>query len=283
MRSIRPSFVARLIVIVCASLGARGAHAAPLPSPADTLAAVLRQTSAVIEGDVTDVSFRFDEVEGPRTVATLTNVSVHLGSLGPSTPSSVEIRSFGGYLPDGREIIATHVPELAPGKRYFLFLRSTEWTLSPIAFGHVFSLETLGAKRALVDAYGRLVVGVGAEEVLTGPLFWTRPSGPLDPSTPPRRATWITEADVDRALDPEELAEALRTFARATGAWPRGSFSPAPMSAGPWGRVNTWRAPTPTESAASTDDLLACFAPPVGVSDTTSKELDVCTDDGGAP
>jgi hypothetical protein len=281
MRSIRPSLIAALIV--CVSLGAHAAHAAPLPSPADTLADVLRQTCAVIEGDVEDVSFKFDEVEGPRTVAIVTNVFVHLGSLGTAPPSSVEIRSFGGFLPDGREITATHVPELAPGKRYLLFLRNTEWTLSPIAFGHVFSLETVGTKRALVDAYGRLVAGVGATEIAAGPPLWTPPSGALDPSTPPRLAPWITEADVDRALDAEELADVLRDFARATGAWPRGSFSPAPVSAGPWRRVTTTRAPTPTEPAASTDGLLACFAPPIGISDTTPKELAVCEDDGGAP
>ncbi|MDC3952987.1 hypothetical protein [Polyangium jinanense] len=280
MRSVRPSFIAS--VIVCASLGARAAHAAPLPSPVDTLADVLRQTAAVIEGDVEDVSFHFDEVEGPRTVATVKNVFVHLGSLGKSPPSSLQIRSFGGYLPDGREIVATHVPELATGKRYFLFLRNTEWTLSPIAFGHVFRLDTVGKKRALVDAYGRLVAGVGATEILPGPLLWTRPSGAVDASTPPRLSTWITEADVDRALDAVELAEALRMFARATGAWPHGSFSPAPMSAGPWRRVTTWRAPTPTESPASTEGLLACFDPPVGLSDTSTKELAVC-EDGGAP
>lgn len=278
MRSVRPSFIAS--VIVCASLGARVADAAPLPSPVDTLADVLRQTAAVIEGDVEDVSFRFDDVEGPRTVATVKNVFVHLGSLGKSPPSSLEIRSFGGYLPDGREIVATHVPELAHGKRYFLFLRNTEWTLSPIAFGHVFRLDAVGKKRALVDAYGRLVAGVSATEILAGPPLWVQPSG--DASTPPRLSTWITEADVDRALDAAELAEALRVFARATGAWPQGSFSPAPMSAGPWRRVTTWRAPTPTESPASTEGLLACFDPPVGLSDTSTKELAVC-EDGGAP
>ncbi|MDI1428312.1 hypothetical protein [Polyangium sorediatum] len=280
MRSVRPSFIAS--VIVCASLGAESAHAAPLPSPADTLAAVLRQTAAVIEGDVEDVSFHFDEVEGPRTVATLTNLSVHLGSLGASAPNSVEIRSFGGYLPDGREIVATHVPELVAGKRYVLLLRNTEWTLSPIAFGHVFRLDTLGKTRALVDAYGRLVTGVGATEILTGPQLWVQPSGAVDGASPPRLSTWITEADMERALDAAELAEALRVFARATGAWPHGSFSPAPMSAGPWRRVTTWRAPTPTESPASTEGLLACFDPPVGLADTSTKELAVC-EAGGAP
>ncbi|MDI1442962.1 hypothetical protein [Polyangium sp. 6x1] len=281
MRSVRPSFIAS--VIVSASLGAHAAHASPLPSPADTLADVLRQTAAVIEGDVEDVSFQFDEVEGPRTIATVTNVFVHLGSLGKSTPSSVVIRSFGGYLPDGREIVATHVPELAPGKRYFLFLRNTEWTLSPIAFGHVFRVDTVGTKRALVDAYGRLIAGVSATEIVAGPLLWTQPSGAVDGSAPPRLSTWITEADVERALDAEELAEGLRIFARATGAWPNGSFSPAPMSAGPWRRVTTWRAPTPTESPASTEGLLACFDdPPVGLADTSTKELAVC-EDGGAP
>ena len=281
MRSIRPSFIAPLIV--CVSLGAGAAQAAPLPTPADTLAAVLRQTAAVVEGDVEDVSFHFDEVEGPRTVAIVTNLFVHLGSLGKAPPSSMEIRSFGGFLPDGREITATHVPELAPGKRYVLFLRNTEWTLSPIAFGHVFRLDTVGTKRALVDAYGRLVLGVGATQIAAGPFVWLRPNEGLDPATPERLAPWITEADVERGADAEELAEELRAFARATGAWPQGSFSPAPVSAGPWRRVTTPRAPLPTESAASTDGLLACFEPPVGLSDTTTKELAVCEEGDGAP
>ncbi len=279
MRSIRPSLICA--VIVCASLWTPKARAGTPPSPANTLAEVLRQTAAVIEGDVEDVSFHFDEIEGPRTVAIVTNVVLHLGSLGTSLPSSLEIRSFGGFLPDGREIAATHVPELAQGQRYFAFLRNTDWTLSPIAFGHVFRVDTVGTKRALVDAYGRLVAGVGATEIVAGPLLWVRPSGALDATTPPRLATWITEADVDRALDARELAETLRTFARATGAWPHGSFSPEPASAGPWRRVTTTRAPAKAAAPESTDDLLACFGPPAPALDATPKELDVC--DGGAP
>ena len=89
--------------------------------------------AAVVEGHVEDVSHRYDDIEGPRTVATLSRLVVHLGSLGAVAPPSVEIRSFGGPLPDGREVLATHVPALLPGKRYLVFLRNTEWTLSPVA------------------------------------------------------------------------------------------------------------------------------------------------------
>ena len=156
MRAIRPIAV----VLVGAAFWPLGARAAAPPTSAQTFEEVLRQTAAVVEGSVEDISYRYDEAEGPRSVATLSRLVVHIGSLGKTAPNTIELRSFGGPLPDGREMFATHVPALLPGKRYVLFLRNTDWSLSPVAFEMAFRVEEIdvrgfvGAVRAFASAHG---------------------------------------------------------------------------------------------------------------------------------
>jgi len=278
MRTIRPSLASALLAGVASwPLVARGA---PPPSPAGTLEAVLRQTAAVVEGHVEDVSYRHDDIEGPRTVATLSRLVVHLGSLGAVAPPSVEIRSFGGRLPDGREVLATHVPALLPGKRYLVFLRNTEWTLSPVAFGQAFRVETVASVPVLVDPQGRLVMGLGSAGTVPGPSLFAEPaSGGLDPAAPERVATWIGADLARQALDASELVASLRAFAKARDAWPSGEFSPFPVIHGPsWSRLFVAQAAPEEED---TGDALACFDEPGGDADVQEDELLVCTDGGG--
>jgi hypothetical protein len=284
MRSIRPCPL--FMAVGCMPLWAIEARAAAPPVPAETFVHVLRQTAAVIEGDVQDVSFRYDEREGPRTVATVGNIVVHVGSLGQSPPRTLELRSFGGFLPDGREVIAMHVPSFTVGKRHVVFLRNTEWTLSPVAFGFVFRVERKGAATAIVDPFGRLVAGVGLSGPIPGPFLWQRPDGGFDESTRVRETIGITESVVDRALNAAEFANHVRAFAAATDAWPHGTFMMTPtLPHRAWQFVAT----TPAEFVGTNDgepgeeeELLACFGPDEEAADTTPFGGEMC-EAGGVP
>lgn len=286
MRSIRQNSLFMAVGLM--PLWAVEARAAAPPAVAESFADVLRQTAAVIEGDVQDVSFRYDDREGPRTVATMANIVVHIGSLGSSPPRTLELRSFGGFLPDGREVIAMHVPAFSPGKRHVVFLRNTDWFLSPVAFGFVFRVEQQGSRAPIVDPFGRLVVGVGMSGPIAGAPFWARSDGGLAPSISPRMARTLTEDAVNRALDAMGFADHVRAFAAATDTWPRGTFSMVPVNSS-----RSWRFVATTPHVAdelepsshplpNEDELLACFGPVEEARDTTPLGGEVC-DAGGAP
>ena len=288
MRSIRPR--AFFLAVGFVLLEAAEARAAPPPRAPESFPDVLRQTAAVVEGDVEDVSFRYDDWEGPRTVATLTNIVVHLGSIGSSVPRTLELRSFGGLLPDGREVVAMHVPAFVVGQRHVVFLRNTEWSLSPVAFGFAFRLVQQGSAEALIDPSGRLVMGVGMSGPLLGMPFDNRSEGPLDSLRPTRFVPIVAEDLVDQALDAREFMQHLRAFAKAMDAWPSGSFSMVPVVPHAlWSFVATTPAEgddgfgTTDETAASRDeDLLACFAPREELADTTVSGGATC-DERGVP
>ena len=249
-------------------LGSAEARAAALAAPAESFTDVLRQTAAVIEGDVQDVSFRYDDVEGPRTVATMVDIVVHMGSLGSSPPRTLELRSFGGFLPDGREVIAMHVPAFSAGKRHVVFLRNTDWVLSPVAFGFVFRVEHQDTKAVIVDPFGRLVVDVDVSGSVSGAALWDRSNG---------------------ALDVAEFVDHVRAFATARGVWPSGTFSMTPgVPNRAWQFVATTAQRASDEFGTTSaqqsrgDELLGCFGPAEEAQDTTPLGGEACSV-GGAP
>jgi hypothetical protein len=259
------------------------AGAADPPRPAQTLEEMIAQTAAVVEASVEDVQADYDEAEGPRTVTTLSRITVHIGALGSATPATIPIRSFGGALPDGREIFATHVPSFLPGKRYLVFLRNTAWTLSPVTFGLAFRLETVGDVPVLVDAQGRLVQGITERGPWTTiPLFVEPPGGGMDTATPPRLGTWVTGDMVREGLDVPRFVALLRAFMEERGVWPHGSFTPFPTMQGPaWWRVNV--TPSSAISTEGDEGLLACLAEPQPFADDAPADPLTCTDGGGRP
>lgn len=270
-------------------LGSAEARAAALAAPAESFTDVLRQTAAVIEGDVQDVSFRYDDVEGPRTVATMVDIVVHMGSLGSSPPRTLELRSFGGFLPDGREVIAMHVPAFSAGKRHVVFLRNTDWVLSPVAFGFVFRVEHQDTKAVIVDPFGRLVVDVDVSGSVSGAALWDRSNGALDALASAAKPRDLTEGELDRALDVAEFVDHVRAFATARGVWPSGTFSMTPgVPNRAWQFVATTAQRASDEFGTTSaqqsreDELLACFGPVEEAQDTTPLGGEACSV-GGAP
>jgi hypothetical protein len=98
----------------------------------------LGEAAAVIEGRVTSVEETYDDQEGPRYVAVLSEVQVHLGALPADV---VELRTLGGLLPDGKRFHVSDVARLTLGTRYIIFLQSGEWFHSPVLGTYAYRLE----------------------------------------------------------------------------------------------------------------------------------------------
>src|SRR5690606_32057317 len=112
---------------------ASGRHG-PIATPRDALVA----SAAVVEGEVTEIFYTYDEREGPRTVVTLSGVSVHLGEY---EEDFVDIAYLGGPLPDGRYLNVSELPTFAFGQRYLVFLHEGGWFYSPVVTTHAYRLE----------------------------------------------------------------------------------------------------------------------------------------------
>lgn len=97
-------------------------------TPGPTLPALLKRTAAVIEGEVADISFEFDDWNGPVTVIALESVETHLG---PFDSTSVQLRLAGGPLPNGRWMEVSELPVFRMATRYLVFLRRGPWHYDP--------------------------------------------------------------------------------------------------------------------------------------------------------
>jgi len=121
----------------CFALLAYATHAEAMlisQSPREALG----ETAAVVEGRVTSVEEVFDESDGPRYVATLSELRVHLGALNADV---VEFRTLGGLLPDGKRFHVSDTARLTLGTRYIVFLQSGEWFHSPVLGTYAYRLE----------------------------------------------------------------------------------------------------------------------------------------------
>lgn len=191
----RPQQRSRTLAVLCsiaaATIGlAAGAIAAPASAdgrpPAGArkaeavrdLKSAIAQTAAVVEGRVVDIQHEFSEAEGPWTRVTLADVKAHMGS----SPSTVEIRHFGGPLPNGKMMIATELPAFVQGGRYVVFLRNTAWNLSPVVGELALRAERVEGREVLVNSDGLAVTGVGKQGVEFGEALFD--ALPLDGSAP---------------------------------------------------------------------------------------------------
>jgi hypothetical protein len=163
------------------------------------LGELVPQIQAVLEGTVEDVRFDYDECGGPRTVIRLNTVETLLGG---RHESGLELRTFGGPLPNGNFMSASELPRYVLGARYLLLLRNTDWRFSPV-IGHLaFRLESIGNKRVLINTAGFAVTGVDASGIRTTESQLMSPVG---------------QAVVGATLSPEMQHEALALPPDRTG------------------------------------------------------------------
>lgn len=228
------------------------ARAAPASAPKARavvdLASALAQTAAVVEGTVRELRAEYNDAEGPWTRIVLGDVQVHLGALpkaeGGSPARSLELWQFGGSLPNGRLVVAAELPVLLKGKRYLLFLRNTEWNVSPIVGPWALRVEPLGSGEALVTSDGQAVLGAGEAGLTLGAALFE--PAPLDGSAAkPRPAATATAAASlpDRAALLRALAAAMTAQRlQASGIFlprPAGRFHWRGQAVAPHGQVNS--------------------------------------------
>lgn len=161
------------------------------PRAFDTTREILEQTAAVVEGDVSDVSFDYDDCAGPRTKLKVTNTRTLLGT---TVSGDVVLSVFGGPLPNGKWVEASEMPQFALGARYLFFLRNTDWTFAPIIGDLAYRHETIAGEPVLVSQLGQAVTGMFESGIETNTVPLTEPTGTrhraLRPSTqPPPRLT----------------------------------------------------------------------------------------------
>jgi hypothetical protein len=128
--------------------------------------------ASLVEGDAGDPTFEYSDALGPRTVTTLSNV---VTLIGPKVPSTIQLRIYGGPLPDGSAAYIAEIDPLARGGHYVLFLSRKGWFATPI-LGAPLRRETIEGREILVTDTGFAVGGLATHGyALAGPqLFLQR-------------------------------------------------------------------------------------------------------------
>ena len=139
----------------------------------DTLA-IVTQLNAIVEGDVSDIAYSYQDCEGPRTRVVLRNVRTLLGEPHDAT---LNLQMFGGPLPDGRFVEASELPAFAIGAHYVIFLRNTDWRFSPVITNLALRVERIAGRDVLVTSDGFGVTGVSDTRVETATPALTAPAG----------------------------------------------------------------------------------------------------------
>ena len=144
------------------------------PRAFESMRAILEQTAAVVEGDVSDIAFDFDDCAGPRTKVKVVNAHSVLGT---TVTTEIVLSIFGGPTPDGHWFRASEMPRFALGSRYVFFIRNTDWTFAPIIGELAYRLETIAGRSVLVNGNGQAVTGLSETGIETNTVPLTEPTG----------------------------------------------------------------------------------------------------------
>ena len=80
------------------------------PDQFDSIGMLLPQLYAIVRGKVTDISYDYLDCQGPRTVVKLSRIETLIGE---KVDSEIELRTFGGPLPNGNYVSASELPRFA--------------------------------------------------------------------------------------------------------------------------------------------------------------------------
>jgi hypothetical protein len=224
--------------------------AAPPAEPFDTSAAVLRQTAAIVEGDVSDISFSFDQAAGPRTIVRLSNVKSLWGTF---SDSEVRLSVLGGPLPDGRYLDIAELPNFISGGHYVVFLSNRNWFHSPVIGEWALRTETIKGKGLLLSDSGNVIFGLSQRGLVASSFhaFKPRPDA-ASLHDPPVAIPDLAQQDVSGAPTKDEFVNAVTSMAASLGIKPEGSFIPAPDPTRSWNTIFTV-APGGTKQPQSPD------------------------------
>ena len=144
------------------------------PRAFESMHDILEQTAAVVEGEVSDIAFAFDDCAGPRTQVKVVNARSVLGT---PVESEIVLSLFGGPAPDGRWFRASEMPRFALGSRYLFFMRNTDWTFAPVIGEMAYRVETIAGRAVLVNGLGQAVTGLSESGIETNTIALTEPTG----------------------------------------------------------------------------------------------------------
>lgn len=187
---------------------------------------LINQTSAVVEARVKSIHYEYTEPHGPRTVTELSVISVPFGQY---KNSILTIRTLGGPLPDGTEIAITEMPHLRREGTYYIFLRNTNWFLSP-ALPAVFRRENLDGREILVTPDGlalRRISESGFE--FTDEQVFSNTIEMEDPFAPPKL---LAHHNTTEAISPSAFLQQLEGIRGKLGLSFTGSTKTNPRRVG---------------------------------------------------
>ncbi len=201
----------------------------------------ISNTAAIVEGHVMDYSYAYDPASGPRTVATLSNVTTHFGDFRDHT---VAVATLGGPIAERRWLFMPELPHLTVDTRYLVFLTNVDWFYTPVVGNYIFRLEP-GPDGAdvLIDPSGRAVVGVSAAGLRLTPDPVV--DGQLDFLTPQVKPQ-VLEAErsqLARGMSKEAFLSSIRMMLQSAPL--TGEFQRLPTAGRVWNRGNA--ATTPEE------------------------------------
>ena len=205
------------------------------------LESAISQTAAVVEGWVTDIKYDYSDEEGPWTRVTISDVHAHFGT----APASLELRQFGGPLPDGRMIVAAELPVFVVGKQYIVFLRNTAWNVSPVVGDLAYRVETVDRSEVLVNSDGLAVTSVDRQGVGIGPALF---EGPDRAGTSSKALVSSLQGLESRPLDRQRFVAALGETLGARRLSVAGTFGDRPAGQFKWRGQQTARSADQTAS-----------------------------------
>lgn len=151
-------------LMAVASRGALADTKRGVTTPLDALAG----TAAIVEGSIKGFTYTFDPAAGPRTVATLSDVTTDFGSFRGSV---LEIATLGGPINERQGLFIPELPRLTDGTRYLIFLNNIDWFFSPVVENYIFRIETApSGADVLIAPSGHAVVrlSLGGNRVYAG-------------------------------------------------------------------------------------------------------------------
>jgi hypothetical protein len=216
----------------------RGAVADTLRG-AETPLEALANTAAIVEGSVRGIGYTFDAAAGPRTVATLVEVTTDFGRFGDRT---IDVATLGGPIDERHALFIPELPRLTEDTRYLIFLNNVDWFFTPIVGHYLFRIEPGPRGDVLIAPSGQAVMGLSAEAGLVlseDPVLDTQ----LDFARPHDKPRLLEGANavLANALSKENFLIAVRDLLRAVPL--QGELRSSPSRERVWNRLPVEESP----------------------------------------
>lgn len=214
------------------------------PEDFQSTKSILRRSAAVVQVVADRIAYAFDQHTGPRTVVTFTVSDVLAGSYEKAT---LELRLFGGPLPDGTTVSTSDEVKYVEGASYVLFLSNEPWFFEPTV-GEPLRVDEIDGQQVLSDTHGRALRSLSPRGMSFGAELVAEDAAPPAPGARDEnaKATVGALSESPAAVRPLAVAEALdvATFSRlleeaieAEGVMPNGQFGPAPRQRDDWSKT----------------------------------------------